>query len=58
VENMAVIPVPAPSVVHTLVPVDFPPEFVFSVLRAEASPSPPYVEACGEDPMHGGVLES
>jgi hypothetical protein len=50
VENMVAIPIPAPSVVHTLVPMEFIPPSLCS------SP-PPYVEAVGEDPLHGGVLE-
>jgi hypothetical protein len=68
VENMVAIPVPAPGiVVHTLVPVDIPLEFVPPILcdpnpldevegsviaHAQASPSLTYVESWEEDPMH------
>ena len=57
VVNMIVIPVPAPSVVHTLVPVEFPLEFVPLILQSKSTPSPPYIEACEEDPTHDGVPE-
>jgi hypothetical protein len=74
VENMVAIPVPAPGVViHTLVPVDIPMEFVPPILcdlnplgepegvaisHAQASPSQTYIESQDEDPMHlEGVLE-
>jgi hypothetical protein len=57
VENMVVIPVPAPSVVHTLVPINIPLEFIPPVLRSESTPSPPYVAAREDNPLHNGVLE-
>jgi hypothetical protein len=57
VENMVAIPVPAPSVVHTLV--EIPEEFVPPILRSSSSvastPSPEYVQALEEDPSHAGV---
>ena len=59
VENMVAIPIPAPSVVHTLVEV--PEEFVPPVLRSSSSvastPSPEYVQALEEDPASYGVPE-
>ena len=59
VENMVVIPVPAPSVVHTLV--EIPEEFVPPILRSTPSiastPSPEYVQALEEDPASYGVPE-
>ena len=57
VENMVAIPVPAPSVIHTLV--EIPEEFVPPILRPSSSvmstPSPEYVQALEEDPSHAGV---
>jgi hypothetical protein len=57
VENMVAIPIPVPSVVHTLVEV--PEEFVPPILRSSSAvpstPSPEYVEALEEDPSHQGV---
>ena len=52
-ENMVAIPVPSPSVIHTLTPIPdtFVPLFVY------LSPSPLYVESQAEDPVHSGVLE-
>ena len=59
VENMVAIPVPAPSVVHTLV--EIPEEFIPPVLRSSSSvastPSPEYVQALEEDPSSYGVPE-
>ena len=59
VENMVAIPIPAPSVVHTLV--ELPEEFVPPILRAALSvtstPSPEYVQALEEDPASYGVPE-
>ena len=59
VENMVAIPVPAPSVVHTLVEV--PEEFIPPILRPSSSvastPSPEYVQALEEDPASHGVPE-
>jgi hypothetical protein len=57
VENLVAIPIPAPSVVHTLV--EIPEEFVPPILRSSSAvpstPSPEYVEALEEDPSHRGV---
>jgi hypothetical protein len=55
VENVVAIPIPGPSVVHTLVPVEVPSEFIPPSLRV--TPSPPYVAECLEDPEHSGVPE-
>ena len=52
-ENMVAIPVPAPSMVHTLIPV---PD-VYIPLSVHMSPSPPHVQAQEEDPVHSGVPE-
>jgi hypothetical protein len=54
VENMVAIPVPGPSVITTLVPVDS--EYIPPVLRG--TPSPPYVAEQSADPTHGGVPEA
>ena len=43
VENMVVIPVPASSVIHMLVPVKFPLEYIPPSLCS--TPSPPYIQA-------------
>ena len=57
VENMVAIPVPAPSIVHTLV--EIPEEFVPPILRLSSSvtstPSPEYVQVMEEDPSHAGI---
>ena len=53
VKNMVVIPVPGPSVIHTLTPIPdmyIPPSVCLSL-------SPLYVQAQEEDPIHSGVLE-
>ena len=59
VENMVAIPVPAPSIVHTLV--EIPEEFIPPILRSSPSvtstPSPEYVQALEEDPSSYGVPE-
>ena len=59
VENMVAIPIPAPSVVHTLV--EIPEEFIPPILRSTPSvastPSPEYVQALEEDPASHGVPE-
>jgi hypothetical protein len=55
VENMVAIPVPAPSVVNFLVPIKVPEEFIPPSLCS--TPSPPYVQAIEDDPLHDGVLE-
>jgi hypothetical protein len=59
VENMVAIPVPAPSVIHTLV--EIPEEFVPPILRPSSAvpstPSPEYVQALEDDPAHDGTPE-
>ena len=53
VENMVAIPVPGPSVIHTLTPIPdtyIPPS-------VHSSPSPLYVQAQEEDLIYSGVLE-
>ena len=52
VENMVAIPVPAPSVIHTLIPV--PDAYIPPSVRLLPSP---YVQAWEEDPIHSGVPE-
>jgi hypothetical protein len=54
VENMVVIPIP-PPVIHTLIPVEVPEAFIPPLLWS--TPSPPYIEAREEDPLHDGVPE-
>jgi hypothetical protein len=56
VKNIIAIPVPGPSMVHTLVPVEVPSEFIPPPLRV--TPSPPYVADRVEDPEHSSVPES
>jgi hypothetical protein len=55
VENIVAIPVPGPSVVHTLVPVEVPSEYIPPSLCV--TPSPPHVAEHMEDPEHSGVPE-
>jgi hypothetical protein len=55
VENMVAIPIPGPSVIHTLIPVETSIEFIPPVLQG--TPSPPYVAEQAEDPEHYGVPE-
>jgi hypothetical protein len=59
IENMVAIPVPAPSIFHTLVAI--PEEFVPPVLQPSSAvpstPSPEYVQALEDDPAHDGTLE-
>ena len=59
VENVVAIPIPAPSIVHTLV--EIPEEFIPPILRPSSSvtstPSPEYVQALEEDPASYGVPE-
>jgi hypothetical protein len=56
VENMVAIPVPTPSIVHdTLIPIEVLEEFIPPSLHS--TPSPPYVQAWEEDPLHDGVPE-
>ena len=55
VENIVVIPVPAPSVVHTLILVETPEEFIPPSLCS--TPSHPYIQDREEDLLHDGVPE-
>jgi chromosome segregation ATPase len=55
VENMVAIPIPAPSVVRTLVPVEVASKFIPP--SHHLTPSPPYVAEWLEDPEHSGVPE-
>jgi hypothetical protein len=59
VENLVAIPVPAPSVIHTLV--EIPEEFVPPILQPSSSVlstlSPEYVRALEDDPAHDGTPE-
>jgi hypothetical protein len=55
VENIVAILVPAPSVIHMLVPVNTPEEFIPPSLHG--MPSPPYVRDRDEDLVHDGVPE-
>jgi hypothetical protein len=59
IENMVAIPVPAPSIVHTLVAI--PEEYIPPILRPSSAipstPSPEYVQALEDDPAHGGTPE-
>jgi hypothetical protein len=57
VENMVAIPVPAPSVIHTLVeiPEEFVPPILQPSLSVASTPSPEYVQALEEDPSHAGI---
>ena len=52
-ENMVAIPIPTPSVIHTLVeiPKGYVPPFLHS------TPSPPYIKASEADLLHDGVPE-
>jgi predicted nucleic acid-binding Zn-ribbon protein len=54
VENMVVIPIP-PSIIHTLIPIEVPKTFIPPSLCS--TPSPPYIEAHEEDPLHNGIPE-
>jgi hypothetical protein len=60
VENMVAIPVPAPFVLHMLVGI--PEEFVPPILQPSSAvlstPSPEYVQALEDDPVHNGTPES
>jgi hypothetical protein len=59
IENMVAIPIPALSIVHTLVAI--PEEYIPPVLRSSSAvlstPSPEYIQALGDDPAHGGTPE-
>jgi hypothetical protein len=57
IENMVAIPVPALSIVHTLVAI--PEEYIPPILRPSSAvpstPSPEYVQALEDDPAHDGT---
>jgi chromosome segregation ATPase len=59
VENMVAIPIPGPSVIHTLVAINE--EFIPPILRPSSvvpsTPSPEYVQALEDDLSHDGVPE-
>jgi hypothetical protein len=59
IENMVAIPVPAPSIIHTLVVI--PEEYIPPVLRPSLSvpstPSPEYVQALEDDLAYDGTPE-
>jgi hypothetical protein len=59
VENMVAIPIPGPSVIHTLVAINE--EYVPPILRSSSAvpstPSPEYVQALEDDPAHDGTPE-
>jgi hypothetical protein len=59
IENMVAIPVLAPSIFHTLVAISE--EFIPPVLRPSSAvpltPSPEYVQALEDDPVHDGTPE-
>jgi hypothetical protein len=56
VENMVVIPIPVPSTIHgALIPIEVPEGFIPPSLCS--TPSPPYVQAWEDDPLHNGVPE-
>jgi paraquat-inducible protein B len=59
VENMVAIPVPALSVIHTLVeiPEEFVPLILQPSLAVPSTPSPEYVQALEDDPAHDGTPE-
>jgi hypothetical protein len=59
VENMVAIPIPAPSVIHTLVeiPEEFVPPIHRSSLSVPSTPSLEYVQALEDDPAHDGTPE-
>jgi hypothetical protein len=59
VENLVVIPVLGPSVIHTLVaiPEGFVPPVLWPSSAVPSTPSLEYVEAVEDDPVHDGVLE-
>ena len=56
---MVAIPVPALSIIHTLV--EIPEEFVPLILQSSSAvpstPSPEYVQALEDDPAHDGTPE-
>jgi hypothetical protein len=56
VKNMVATPAPAPLVVHhPLIPIEIPEEFIPPSLHS--TPSPPYIQAQEDDPLHSGVPE-
>ena len=59
IENMVAIPIPAPSVIQTLV--EIPEEFVPPIFWLSSSvtltPSPEYVQVLEEDPSQAGIPE-
>ena len=55
VENMVAILIPPPVIHNALIPIEVPEAFIPPSLQT--TPSPPYVQACEEDPEHDGVLE-
>jgi hypothetical protein len=59
IENMVAIPVPAPSAIHTLVaiPEEYIPPVLRSSLAVSSTPSPEYIQALEDDPVHGGTPE-
>ena len=59
VENMVAMPVPALSVIHTLVeiPEEFVPPVLWSSSSVASTLSPEYVQALEEDLSHIGVPE-
>jgi hypothetical protein len=59
IENMVAIPVPAPSVIHTLVeiPEEFIPPILWPSSAVPSTPSPEYVQALEDDPVHNGTPE-
>jgi hypothetical protein len=59
VENMVAIPVPALSIIHTLVeiPEEFVPLILWPSLAVPLTLSPEYVQALEDDPAHDGTPE-
>jgi hypothetical protein len=59
IENMVAIPVPAPSIIHTLVaiPEEFIPPILQSSSAVPSTPSLEYVQALEDDPAHDGTPE-
>jgi hypothetical protein len=52
-ENVVAIPIPAPTIIHTLV--EIPEEFIPPSFHS--TPSPLYILAWGDDLLHDGVPE-
>jgi uncharacterized protein YoxC len=59
IENMVAIPVPALSIIHTLVaiPEEFIPPILQSSSAVPSTPSPEYVQALEDDLAHDGIPE-